>query len=395
MPRRLLALAAVAAGLLVRPAVARGQTGSLGGYYQNVALANARKGGIPGGALDAQRLRLMLQPSLGNFTIDLAYEHTFDWRSRDAVLSAPGLLSSGGSAGDWLPLDGTIENGARTTWRHRFDRLSVAWTHGAVTVTAGRQAIAWATTLFLTPADPFVPLDPSDPFREYRTGVDAFRVQWFPGPFSVVDLVVRPADVPGGTSHTALVRAKTTWRGWEVSAWTGALHDQAAAAVGVTRTVLGSAIRAEAEMRHRDGGGTAVRAAVGVDRRVTALGRDLYLVAEYQRDGLGAASPSRLAPVAVSLPAVRRELQVLGRDEAAFQGTWQVHPLVGLDLVSLWNLDDGSLLVSPAVDASVTSSITVRLGAFVGAGRGTTLAGPGSEYGSLPVLGYAAVSAFF
>jgi hypothetical protein len=395
MRRWPLALAALAAGMVAQATDARAQTGSLAGYYQNVALAKARKDGVSGGGLDAQRLRLRLQPSLGAFTLDLAYEQTFDWRSGDSVLAAPGLLSSGGSGGDWLSLGGTIHDGRRTTWRHRFDRLSLAWTHGAFTVTAGRQAIAWATTLFLTPADPFVPLDPSDPFREYRTGVDALRVQWFPGPFSVVDLVVRPADVPGGTSHTALVRAKTTWRGWEVSAWTGALHDQAAGAVGVTRTVLGSAIRAEAEVRRRDEGGTAVRAAVGVDRRVTALGRDLYLVAEYQRDGLGAADPPQLAEVAGSLPAVRRELQVLGRDEAALQGTWQVHPLVGVDLVSLWNLDDGSLLVSPALDASVTSSLTVRLGAFVGTGRGTTVSGLGSEYGSLPLLGYAALSLFF
>ncbi|HET7631620.1 MAG TPA: hypothetical protein VFK16_04805 [Gemmatimonadaceae bacterium] len=381
--------------LLFAGRAALAQGGGLSGYYQNVAIGMAAGPGNNAGALDAQRARVMWTPAAGACALNVAYEHTFWWRDSPGTGAQAGLLSSTRAGGDWLHLGWTIHQGSRISWQQRFDRLGVACSRGAITATVGRQAVSWATTLLLTPADPFVPFDPSDPFREYRTGVDAARVQWFAGPFTTVDVVVRPATTPVGRTITAAARVSTQVARWELSAWAGAIHNQPGGAVGVTRTVAGSAIRAESELRRDTSGGVVARTAVGVDRRFTVVGRDLYAVLEYQHDPFGAADAAGLIQAATSAPAARREMQVFGRDEAALDMTWQAHPLVSLELMSLVNLRDGSALFAPAASISASNNASLRAGVDVPLGRGKGIAGPASEYGPVPVTGYAAISIFF
>jgi hypothetical protein len=392
--RRTLQVVALVGALA--PSSLHAQGTGFSGYYQNVGTATGKIDAGGTALADLQRLRLMADRAWGSTQAEVALEHTLTWQGKGGAAIAYGLLSGSQAGDDWLGVDWTIHESGDVVWRQRVDRLSVAMSGGAWSVRVGRQAISWATTIFLTPADPFVPLDPSDPFREYRRGVDAIRVQWYPGPLSVLDFVVRPASTPNGNTITALARGKTTVSGWELSAWGGAVHDAAGAGAGLTRSVGASALRAEAEIRRDSAGGVVVRGTVGLDRRITVSGRDLYGVIEYQHDGFGAASAADLVATAFSRPAGRSELQVLGRDEAATQVTYQLRPLLSLELLTLWNLRDGSGLVSPAASLSLSDEVTARSGLFLSAGRaGPRLTAPRSEYGSLPAGAYLAVSAFF
>lgn len=388
------ALAAVAAGTVLVPVSA--QTLDLTGYALGVDMTSGSSALAPSGTTLLGRIRIMPKFVDGPVTVDVAYENVFQ---RTPVGGGFSITSAGGTtarSGDWLGLDWTVRSTPRTDWRQRFDRLSVAVDAGPMKVTVGRQAISWATTLFLTPADPFAPFDPSDPFREYRGGVDAVRVQTFPGPFSEVEAVVRGADTPGGRTLTALARGQTSRRGWAVGAWGGILHDQGAGALFATGAVRATAIRAEAEVREAPSGGGTVRASVGADERFTVSGRDLYVVVEAQYDGFGATSAREILSTATSAPYARGEMQVLGRWETATQVSYQLHPLVSVDVLALANLEDGSVLVAPGVTWSTTSSLSLRAGAFSGIGRGgVTPAGPRSEYGEVPRLGYVALSWFF
>jgi hypothetical protein len=225
--------------------------------------------------------------------------------------------------------------------------------------------------------------------------VDAARVQGYPGPFSQLDLVVRPADTPVGNTLTALARALTKRGVWDLSAWAGALHDQPAAAVGAAGTIGGSALRFEAELRRVPDQSPVWRGAAGLDRRFALWGRDLTVVVELQHDDFGASFAGQLPEVAASDPARRGELQVLGRDELTAQASWQVHALAALELVTLVNLHDGSALWAPGVSISASEWLSVRLGADVGSGPGTPGAPPASEFGASPSFGYLSLSAYF
>ena len=126
-------------------------------------------------------------------------------------------------------------------------------------------------------------------------------------------------------------------------------------------------------------------------------GRDLYLIAEYQHDGFGAASSDDLLGVVASAPFQRGELQVLGRDVAAVQASYQIDPLWGIDLLTITSLVDGSALLSGGVSWSVGPNSSLRSGFFLGIGDDTVdlNTGLGSEFGAQPNVGYLSLSHFF
>jgi hypothetical protein len=381
--------------LLFSPDPAKAQV-ALTGYALGVSSHATESDLSPAGTALLGRARLMGLARSGSFTLDVAYEHVIQRRPEGGGFSVTSP-AAGTGGGDWLGTDWELQGWSRGQWRHRFDRLSVGISEGAVEVEIGRQAISWATTLFLTPADPFAPFDPSDPFREYRGGVDAVRIRVFPGPFTEVEAVVRVAETVLGTTITALARAQTSSGGWAVGGWAGVLHDEPAMALFATGAIGATAVRSEASLREDDAGEMTVRATLGLDRFFTPGRKDLYLIAELQYDGLGAPDASHLLEVASSKSFLRGELQTLGSWSAVMQASYQIHALIGLSAMALVNLTDGSTLLAPGLSWSATGSTSVRLGIYSGLGQAglEPLGTLASEYGSIPGLAYVAVSRFF
>ena len=382
------------------PVAAVAQRPGLSGYYLNVFTGVASSVLGSKGVSDFQRLRLMWTGSLGPVRLDAAYEHSLTLR--EAGTPGAQLFTAAGTAsgGDWLSLGGDIKSGDRALWRHRVDRLSLQIDLGnSADLVIGRQPVSWATTLILTPADPFSPFDPADPFREYRVGVDAARLRYYRGSFTQFELVVRPAGVGGGDATlTVLGRASSNYRGWDLGAWAGAVHDTFGAA-GFLSGALGLwALRAEAEVRDLDDE-FVVRGTVGLDRTLPVAGRDLYVVIEYQRDGLGATSPEGLLAAVQSRAFTQGEMQVLGRDVGAVQLSYPMHPLLSASAVFLGSLQDGSFLLGPGLSYSVSHSMALRLGAFLGAGDEPTVDGTaltlGSQFGALPRVAFVSANLFF
>ena len=381
--------------LLFPPTAAEAQV-ELTGYALGVSSHATESALSPAGTTLLARTRLMGLATSGPFTLDFAYEHVIQRTSEGGGFSVTSP-AAGTGGGDWLGTDWELQGWSRGQWRHRFDRLSVGISEGAVEVEIGRQAISWATTLFLTPADPFAPFDPSDPFREYRGGVDAVRLRVFPGPFTEVEAVVRAAETVFGTTITALARAQTSSGGWAFGGWGGVLHDEPAMAIFATGAIGATAVRSEATLREDNEGEMTVRATLGRDRFFTPGRKDLSLIAELQYDGLGADDASHLLEVASSKSFMRGELQTLGTWTAVMQASYQIHALVGLSAMALVNLTDGSTLVAPGLSWSATGSTSVRLGVYSGLGQAglLPLGTLASEYGSIPGLAYVAVSRFF
>ncbi len=385
-----------------------GQIPTIRGYYLNVPLWSDSTPLAVGGLGDLQRFRLMTSPALGPVELEIAYEHLLSYSER--TVSQPlgvilGGLTPGG--GEYWDLQWTIEESDHWVWRHRFDRLNLTVSStDALQVTLGRQTISWATTLFLTPADPFVPFDPADPFREYRAGVDALRIQVYPGPLSDLDFVVRPMETAAGKTITLLTRGRSVLKTWEISVWAGVLHNQPAGAVGFSGALGGTALRGELSLREQNEH-LALRGTVGIDRRYDVFTRDLYLVLEYQHDDFGARGADDLLSTVLSEQFTRGELQVLGRDEMAGQAVYQIHPLLNASLLALWNINDGSALIAPGVGYSISNEVALQGGLYLGLGEDVpeSPAAPAppisprpelpSEYGITPTTAWLSVTAFF
>ena len=376
-------------------ASASAQPGWLTGYLQTVPLFSGSTPLSESSATEFSRFRLSIRPVLGPLDFEVAYEHALTLRQRGG--SAGFSLGAVPSGGEWLDLDWAAAEEEHVRWRHRFDRLNVGWSPtAALQVSAGRQAVSWGTTLYLTPADPFLPFSPADPFRQFRGGVDAARVRMYPTPLSQVDLVVRPSRTVSGDEVTALGRGLATWHNWELSGWGGSLYGDATAAFGAAGGLGSWAVRSEGTLRQIDGA-VVFRGAVGLDRLLQMGGRDLSVGIEYQRDNLAAANPSEYLRVVLSEPFRRGEFQVLGRDETVVFATYQLHPLVGLSGLWLWNLNDRSALLAPSLSYSAADEVSVSGGVYVGIGASTvTPERPlASEYGLSGTTGFTSISWFF
>ena len=381
----------------ILPSVAKGQL-EVSAYVLGVGAYQGSSALGASGSTALARTRLMPVLTSGGLTLDIAYEHVLSQTRSSTGFS---ITAPGGSAvrtGDWLGLDWDLYSGSNTKWRHRLDRMSLSFSGGPLEVTIGRQAVSWATTLILTPADPFAPFNPSDPFREYRGGIDALRVRLFTGPFSEIEAVVRPTETAFGTTVTALGRVQTSRGGWAFGTWAGILHDQPAGALFATGALETNAIRAEVAIRERPNAEVTVRGAIGLDRFFTPGGKDVYFTVELQYDGFGAQSTSKLLETMNSKPFIQGDMQTIGQWTLASQLSYQIHPLVGVSGLALVNARDRSVLVSPGLNWSATSSLTVTTAAFRGLGTELTSPGTlglGSEFGFIPAIGYISASWFF
>lgn len=367
----------------------------LTGYVQSAPLASGSTALSGGNVSSFNRFRLTTEPVFKRVTFNVAYEHAATFRQRPtAALLGVGVVPTGG---EWLNLQQTITEDEHVRWEHRLDRLRIGWhPTGSVELSVGRQAVSWGTTLFLTPADPFSPFSPVDPFREFRAGVDAVRVRMNPSPLSEVDLVVRPTRTTVGEELTALGRGLMTVKNWELSGWGGTLYGDPAGAVGAAGALGTLAVRGEAVIRDVAGQVT-FRGTIGVDRLLQVGGRDLFVLAEYQRDGFGAAGSREYLDVVLSEPFTRGELQVLGRDETVVQASYQLHPLWDVGGLWLWNLNDRSVLLSPSVSYSASEGASVAGGVLFGLGddQVTPDRPRPSEYGVAAVTAYLSMSWFF
>jgi hypothetical protein len=380
--------------VLVPPGVAWGQRASFTGYGLDVVVGSAEGPFTASQIQNAARLRLMAHAGTGPFSLDLAYEHALSVSSAAPGAGIGGLLGTGGR-GDWLPLQGTLDSTEHAVWHHRLDRAALEVRSDRIAASVGRQTISWATTLLLTPADPFAPFDPADPFRDYRRGVDAARLRLFVGAMGEVDGAVRMAEYGGDTTVTALGRARATVGRTDLAAWGGILHDDAAVAGALTTIVLDAALRVEATLRPEEAD-PVLRVAVGADRSFPVAGRTLYVIVEYQYDGFGARSADDLLAVAASPAYQRGELQVLGRHEAAAHVSYQLHPLVQVAFLGLVSASDGSTLFTPSVAWDAARALTVQGGLYAGFGaKRTDGALPGSEYGIVPLTGYVSGAVYF
>ena len=391
-------LLAVAGCWAVGGATLHAQSNWFSGYVQTAPLFSGATELAPSAASNFNRFRLSIDPDLGPIRLEVAYEHAVSFRQHDVT---PGFGLGGVQSGaEWWELQGTITSSSQehVVWVHRFDRLNVGWSPtDTVDVRLGRQTVSWGTTSFLSPADPFVPFIPADPFRIYRAGVDAVRVRIYPGPLSEIDLVVRPTDTDVGEETTALARGLTTVKNWELSGWGGSLYGDLAGAFGAAGGLGAWAIRVEAVIRQIDE--TIVgRGSIGIERAFfLSNGRTMTFGWEYQRDGLGAETPDDYPRILQSREFRRGEFQVFGQDETVVSGSYELTPLWNVGSFVLWNMNDRSVLVAPTVAYSAGDNTAVSSGLFFGSGdTEITAARPlPSEFGLAGITGYTSISWFF
>jgi hypothetical protein len=381
----------------------------LGGYAEVRASWALGAEGTAWSTVERVRPRFRAAPA-ERVTVEVVPEVAFA-QGRDPTHEAAGLLLAS-------PVGDVLEAGGCTYVRPpRYDtvsdyvsveRLHVDLNLPAADLTIGRQAVTWGSGLAFRPSDLYAEVVFTEPWRE-RRGVNALKVAVPAGPHSVTALLAVDDDLSPVASEapalpgSAALKGTLNVAGMDLSALgAGTYRPGALAADGLSRADGAWSSFVGADLRGTFGVGWWVEGGwyvdedapdvvLGIDYSFPVL-QNLYVAAEARWDGTGAAPgdydlTSRvgagLDPSALGLdcalvdalagqapPAATsgRARMTLGRRYADAVLRLGVTEEVNVSAVALANLDDGSMLVVPAVSANLGARTTVNVGAQVPAG---------------------------
>ena len=375
------------------------KTQTLGFHFRDIAMYPKDRA-----AQHTTRARLASDLYWGDARLSAEYEFRFT------------ALTSGLEGGQYMPGVGSTESGRPRLWdpdpdsdngtvlEHDIDRAFVSYPLGPTDIKVGRQAISWGSAWFWKPTDRFSPFSPMDVDPDVKRGVDAVRAETFLGEKTSLDLVAtfeRHPDTGRELWGHGGARLRTTFGRYDM-ALSGArfqLSEEANWMAGAEFTgELGKVgFRGEAAFNYlEESGEWDIAGVLGLDYRFPV---GLTLAGELFYNGYGTDNPDEYAdffadPVR-SERLKRGETFNIGRYYIGLSANYELTPLMHLTLAGMGNLTDPSGLVMAGFRWSVVENGRFTAGAMVPTGEKPDGLEPKSEFGSLPVLGYAVMKMSF
>ncbi|WP_432822325.1 hypothetical protein, partial [Trichloromonas sp.] len=303
-----------------------------------------------------------------------------------------GLALPGDSPNRRLDLEKNWNDGEWFSQQLAVDRLNLRGRHAGIDWTLGRQAIGFGRISLFSPLDIIAPFPPDALDTEVRPGVDALRFSRYFG----------QAGQAGGTLifgqrrklNSYLVFGEENVAGIDLLAIAGQLRERPMAGGGFASQLGGMGIKAEAayyqgERAGRSGGDLHKQFTIAGVEADYRFGNGLVLFVQYLYNGAGVDDPNDYLLAAASAPVREGLSHLLGRHYLLLAPAYELHPLVSLNGLLIWNLRDDSFLLRPLLRLSLSDNLALELfwSFFQGAKPGKTgvlpeTVIPRSEFGS-------------
>lgn len=272
-----------------------------------------------------------------------------------------------------LDLDGVLVD-ERDFFMHHFLHRAVASLDVApMRVAIGRQRIAWGTGKLWSPTDLFNPINPLSLERGERQGADAALVALALGPQTDVTAVYAP--LPNGAVRKA-ARVHTTIRGIDLSALVGTRPGAWFVGGDFASPVGQALLRGEGIVAFQEDGPVVFQ---GVMAGEYTFPNSLGVVVEYFENGAGKSRSQEFKLQRL----LAGEILALGRRFLGAIVSYELTPLIRVEVAVLQSLTDRSTYVNPKLTYAVTANteLAVAAGVTQGASR--------SEFGRLLNFYYA------
>ncbi len=333
-------------------------------------------------------------------------EYEFRFTSLTSGLEGSQDLLSMGSSSAGRPRlwDPDPDSSGGTVIEHDIDRAYLSYPVGPTDFKVGRQAISWGSAWFWKPTDRFSPFSPMDVDPDVKTGVDAVRAETFLGEKSSLDLIAtfeRHPDTDrelwvhgGGRVRTSVGRYDLALSGARFQLSEETLWMAGAEFTGELGKV---GFRGEAAFNYlEEGEDWYVEGVMGLDYRFP---QGLSLAGELFYNGYGTDDPDEyvkyFADPVRGERLSRGETFNMGRYYAGMSAAYELTPLMQLTLAGMGNLTDPSALVIAGFRWSVVENGRFTAGAMLPVGEKPDGLSFKSEFGSMPVLGYAVMKMSF
>lgn len=264
---------------------------------------------------------------------------------------------------EWLDLDWDLITRSELFVGQRIFRAFASLYAGPMTLTVGRQRIAWGTGFAWNPTDLLNPFNPAAIELGEKAGVDAIHLSVATGDFSRIEATYAPADASDQSSAAA--RVSSNVGEYDVSVMGGYFRDDWVVGGDFAGYVGDAGLRGEAAVTFRSVASNYVRFTLTADRSFSG---GYYAFVEYYYNGQGTTDKSKYDFVAV----LRGRSFNVARDYLAVSVSKTLTPLFGANVYALVNLDDRSALMGPAFTYSVSDNAEAGVAVYFFAGEGDT-----------------------
>ncbi len=357
----------------------------LSGQFRSLSLYAKEQpaGQRPDGIFSSNSLRLALNTPWGKTGyLELAGENSLFYADPEELL----LLPADGM-NRLTSLEKTWHSDSGLANRLQLDRCNLQFSHRGIDWSIGRQAIGFGRMLLVSPLDVIAPFAPDAIDRLTRPGVDALRAVRYFGTAGQVGAVAVFGD--NSDHHSLLATFSANSHGIDLLGLGGSLRSRPMLGFGLAGELSGAGLKGEAAFYH---GRDSDEPNSDLHRNFVIAGtelwyrfaNDLVIVAQYLFNGAGATTPKEYV-AAQNSAAIEEGLSfLLGRHYLLLSPSWEIHPLVTLSGLLIWNLADSSALLRPAIDWSLSDNLNLQL--FYAFNRGSRPRGlptePHSEFGS-------------
>ena len=270
----------------------------------------------------------------------------------------------------------------------------------------GRQPIAWGSARGVNPTDVLAPFTFETLDTEDRIGIDAVRTRIPMGALSEIDAGYVFGKDFRFENSAFYGRAAFNVRNTDVSLLVMDFRENLLAGFDLAGAIGGAGYWIETAYVFADafsGRNTGqkddyFRSSTGIDY---SFGSKSYAFLEYHFNGAGAALPRDYLNNFLKPAYTEGSVYLMGRHYLIPGYTYQLSPLISISGLSLINVADPSLFISPRVEYNIASDVYVSGGAFVGIGKGPAAAQGESplvlrsEFGGYPNIYFASFRYYF
>ncbi len=277
-----------------------------------------------------------------------------------------------------------------TSRRTQVDRLSLRWQNGPLDITIGRQAVGFGRILIYSPLDVIAPFAPDAIDTDIRSGIDALQSTFHYGLDGQLRGIIVWSEKNRNNSYLGTWADNT--EGLDVLLLGGRLRGRNVAGLGVagdlgTLGLKGEIVLHQGKTVGEPGGDLYDHYSIGAVEAWYRFKNGISLVSQYLYNGAGASQPEAYPEVLLSAPFQEGLTHLLGRHYLIAAPAYELHPLVTIQGMTIYNLKDESLLCRPMLDLNLSDNISLQFFWTWNIGRPpksaglSTLSVPQSEFG--------------
>ncbi len=286
------------------------------------------------------------------------------------------------------------------------DRFFATITFNFADLYIGRQVISWGSSYVFNPTDIISPFNFNEIDKEEKRGVDAIRIRIPLGAMDELDIGYVFGDVPGIDNSAFFIRGKFNILKSDFSLLLLGFRENLLFGFDMSGSLGGAGLRLETayildkvmdkelpeELKNNY-----FRFSLGLDY---SFSDTIYGYIEYHFNSPGSGDTGNYLSLVKDNAYSEGSVYLLGKHYLSGGLTFQFHPLVPFSAMAIYNLSDGSIIISPSLEYNISENIYLSFGAFISAGKGVQYTSVDnlnlqSEFGAYPNLVFTSIRIYF